>query len=87
MSRTGQSGRLILDNSYIEFGKWNIDENRKKPGGNFRIQESDQGKIFGLTTLGQPIKAELYDGSLKHTRKIVITKFSPSNIINFEFYG
>jgi hypothetical protein len=63
----GQGGRLTLDDSYIEFENWSIDENLPiKPGqnywsGSFRIQEFDYRKILNLWVSNQQIKAEFHE--------------------------
>jgi hypothetical protein len=80
----GQNGRLTLDDSYIEFENWSIDENLLiKPGlpikrgnnywsGSFRIQESDYRKILNLWVSNQQIKAEFYENNLVHSGRIRI---------------
>jgi len=92
----GQNGRLTLNDSYVKFGNWYIDENivgPNEPGlsdwsGNFRIQESDQGNIFALFTSGQRIKAEFHKGNLKHSGDIIIIKvLIPDNIVRFTGTG
>ena len=90
----GQSGRLTLNDSYIEFGNWSIDANlQNKPGqnywsGSFRIQESDHGKVFTLFTSDQNIKAEFQESNLKHSGEIIIVKFPiPGTIVHFSGTG
>jgi hypothetical protein len=90
----GQGGRLTLDDSYIEFENWSIDDNLpNKPGqndwsGSFRIQEFDYGKVLNLWLLNQLTKVEFRENNLVHSGKIRIVfprdiqiNSSPSNII------
>lgn len=87
------NGRLILNDSYVNFGNWKIDANivgPNEPGlsewsGSFRVQKSDQGKIFNLSTSGQLIKAEFYESNRKHSGNIII--IDPGTIVHFKVTG
>ena len=74
----GQSGRLTLNDSWIEVGNWSIDANLpNKPvqnnwSGSFRIQEFDYRKVLALWASIQQIKAEFHEGNLKHSGNIMI---------------
>jgi hypothetical protein len=80
----GQRGRLTLDDSYIEFENWSIDENLLiKPGlpirrgnnywaGSFGIQEFDYRKILNLWVSNQQARAEFHENNLVHSGKIRI---------------
>jgi hypothetical protein len=96
----GQSGRLTLNDSYLEFGNWSIDANLpNKPGqnywsGSFRIQESDHNKVFDLWKSDKQIRAEFREDNLKHSGEIMIIfprdvkiNSSPSNFVHFEGMG
>jgi len=73
MSRiAGQSGRLTLKDSYVEFENWNIDESVAPWSGSFRIRDSDCGKVLAFYVSGQKIKAEFHEGNLKHSGEITI---------------
>jgi hypothetical protein len=65
---SGQSGRLNLKDSVVEFGNWRIYENivgQNEPGlndwnGSFEIQKSDIGAYFNSLFGGETITADFY---------------------------